>query len=67
MLKTISGSAEIKHLASFKKFFIKNNAPGAERSLEQIMERMESNVLWLKRDKKVIADFLSSLGYRKHQ
>ncbi|MFA5750702.1 MAG: M1 family metallopeptidase [Candidatus Paceibacterota bacterium] len=58
ILKAISGSAEKKHLTSFQQFFKSNNAPGTERSLEQIMERMENNIAWLKRDKTAINKFL---------
>ena len=58
MLKAISPSAEEKHLKSFKKFFKSHNAPGADRTIEQIIERMESNVEWLKRDKNGLAEFL---------
>ena len=57
-VKAISGSAEEKHLKSFKKFFAIHEAPGAKRSIEQVTERLEGNIAWLKRDKKVIEYFL---------
>ena len=60
-VKAISGSAEPKHLKSFKKFFVTHPAPGAKRSIEQVLERLEGNILWLKRDRKVIHRFLSTL------
>ncbi|MFA5931833.1 MAG: M1 family metallopeptidase [Candidatus Paceibacterota bacterium] len=60
-VKAISGSSEEKHLKNFKKFFANHEAPGAKRAIEQIIERLEGNIAWLKRDKKVIHSFLSTL------
>ena len=57
-IKAISNSAEEKHLKSFKKFFTTHEAPGAKRATEQVMERMEGNIAWLKRDGKTIKEFL---------
>ncbi len=59
VVKAIAGSAEEKHFKSYKKFFATHNAPGAKRSVDQVLERLEGNILWLKRDKKAIAKFLS--------
>ncbi len=59
-IKAISGSAEKKHLKSFKQFFATHTAPGAKRTIEQVIERIEGNILWLKRDKKVIENFLNN-------
>lgn len=61
MVKAISSSAEKKHLQAFKKFFKGRHAPGAERAVEQALERMESNILWLARDGKKIDKFLKNL------
>lgn len=58
MVKAISGSAEKKHLDDFKKFFASHDAPGAKRSVDQVIERLESNVAWLARDGKAIEKFL---------
>ena len=58
LVKAISGTALEKHLKTFKKFFTTHEAPGAKRSVEQVLERLEGNILWLKRDKKIIAEFL---------
>ena len=58
LIKAISGSAEEKHLKSFKKFFATHEAPGAKRAIEQVKERLEGNTLWLKRDGKQINKFL---------
>jgi puromycin-sensitive aminopeptidase len=57
-VKAISGSAEEKHFKSFKKFFSTHKAPGAKRAVEQVLERLEGNIAWLKRDEKIIKDFL---------
>ena len=59
-LMSIRGSAEEKHLKSFKKFFATHEAPGEKRSIEQVIERLEGNILWLKRDKKIIEKFLKN-------
>ena len=57
MVKGISGSAEQKHLDNFKIFFKSHEAPGAKRSIEQVCERLESNIAWLKRDEQNIKKF----------
>ncbi len=57
-VKAISGSAELKHLSSFKKFFATHPAPGAKRAIEQVLERLEGNIAWLKRDAKIIENYL---------
>ena len=62
LVKAISGSAEEKHLKSFKKFFTTHDAPGAKRAIEQVMERLEGNIAWLKRDGKKIEKFLQNLN-----
>ena len=54
----LSGSAEEKHLKSFKKFFRTHDAPGAKRSVEQVTERLEGNIAWLKRDGGKLLAFL---------
>jgi len=48
-----------KELKDIKNFFKKNTAPGAERTLEQAYERIESNIAWLKDDKSSIKSWLS--------
>jgi len=62
VVKAISGSAEQKHLNSFKKFFATHPAPGASRAITQVLERLEGNIVWLKRDKKKIEKFLYNLN-----
>ncbi|MBI2631192.1 M1 family metallopeptidase [Candidatus Nomurabacteria bacterium] len=58
-MKAISGSAEPKHLKDFKKFFRAHPAPGAKRAIAQVLERLESNIIWFRRDYKLIKKFLS--------
>ena len=58
VVRAIGGSAEEKHLKSFKKFFATHEAPGAKRAVDQVIERLEGNVAWLKRDGKKIEGFL---------
>ncbi|MEA3399340.1 MAG: ERAP1-like C-terminal domain-containing protein, partial [Patescibacteria group bacterium] len=45
-------------LEEIKKFFKKNTAPGADRTLEQIYEKIESNIAWIKDDKKKINQWM---------
>ncbi len=56
-IKAISGSAEPKHLKELQQFFKTNVAPGAKRAIDQVFERLEGNIAWLKRDQKNIAKF----------
>jgi puromycin-sensitive aminopeptidase len=60
-LKAISTSPEKKHLVFFETFFKTHDAPGAARAVEQVKERLESNIAWLLRDGKSIDKFLSSI------
>ncbi|MEX2028897.1 MAG: M1 family metallopeptidase [Candidatus Paceibacterota bacterium] len=60
LVKAISGSSEEKHLKSFKKFFATHPAPGAQRAIEQVKERLECNIVWLKRDRGGIEKFLKT-------
>lgn len=62
LVKVIGGSSEKKHFQSFKKFFRAHEAPGAKRAVEQVLERMESNIAWLGRDGKAISKFLKRLS-----
>lgn len=61
VVKAIGSSAEQKHLKSFRKFFSAHEAPGASRAISQVLERLEGNIAWLKRDKKLIHTFLATL------
>ncbi len=56
----ISGSAEEKHLKKYKDFFKTHEAPGAKRAVEQVIERLEGNIAWLKRDLDNILGFFNN-------
>ncbi|HEY4477926.1 MAG TPA: M1 family metallopeptidase [Candidatus Paceibacterota bacterium] len=58
LLEILKNSPEKKHLDFYKTFFKTRPAPGATRSIEQAKERIEANVLWLKRDAKALDKFL---------
>jgi len=59
IISPLGSHIKSKDLVDAKKFFMKNNAPGANRELEQAYEKIESNVAWLKDDKKSIKNWLS--------
>jgi puromycin-sensitive aminopeptidase len=58
LIKAISSSAEEKHLREFTVFFKTHKASGAERAIEQVKEKIEGNIEWLKRDRGDIKKFL---------
>ncbi|MEX2052196.1 MAG: M1 family metallopeptidase [Candidatus Paceibacterota bacterium] len=58
LVKAISASAEPVHLKFFNDFFATHDAPGAKRSIEQVLERLDSNIAWLHRDRRNIAKLL---------
>jgi puromycin-sensitive aminopeptidase len=55
----LGNHTQLSDLKDAKKFFAKNAAPGAERTLEQVYERIESNAAWLHDDKKEIEKWLN--------
>jgi hypothetical protein len=61
LVKAISASPEKKHLAFFQTFFKTHDAPGATRAIEQVKERLESNIAWLARDGKIIDKTLARM------
>lgn len=58
LVKAISGSAEEKHFKAYKNFFTTHETPGATRAVDQVLEVLENNISWLKKDKKAIELFL---------
>lgn len=60
LVKAIGGSAEEKHLKSIKKFFAVHDAPGAKRAIQQVLEHLESNIAWLKRDEEKLKKFFQN-------
>ncbi|HAE36758.1 TPA: hypothetical protein DCX66_03680 [Candidatus Nomurabacteria bacterium] len=59
MMFILGNHTTIKDLKDAQKFFSKNAAPAAEKTLKQACERIESNVAWLKDDKKSIQNWLN--------
>jgi aminopeptidase N len=58
LLSPLGSHIKMKDLQDAKKFFSKNPAPGADRTLEQAYERIASNSAWLKADKNNIKKWL---------
>jgi aminopeptidase N len=58
LLSPLEGHKTKEDLEDIKKFFNKNIAPGADRTLEQAYERIGSNIAWLRSDKKSIEKWL---------
>ncbi|HLP86970.1 MAG TPA: M1 family metallopeptidase [Candidatus Paceibacterota bacterium] len=59
LISPLGNHTKLKDLQDAKKFFAKNPAPGAERTLEQAYERIESNAAWLRDDKKYIKNWIT--------
>ena len=59
LLTPLGSHTCLKDLKDAQKFFTKNNAPGADRTLEQSYERIASNAAWIKDDKKIITSWLN--------
>ncbi|MEY2671781.1 MAG: hypothetical protein RL687_198, partial [Candidatus Parcubacteria bacterium] len=47
-----------KDLKNIKDFFAKNKAPGADRTIEQGLEKINSNIAWIKDDQKDLKKWL---------
>jgi puromycin-sensitive aminopeptidase len=59
-IRPLSGFHEASRIKEIKRFFKAHAAPGAERTIAQTLERIESNASWLKRDQKNIETFLKT-------
>jgi aminopeptidase N/puromycin-sensitive aminopeptidase len=57
-LKPFGLMSEEKDLADLKKFFKGNKTQGMERTVQQILERVENNCLWLKNQKSQIQNWI---------
>lgn len=57
-ISVLGTHTKTEDLKDAKKFFSKNVAPGAERTIEQAYEKIESNAAWIKDDKKDIENWL---------
>lgn len=60
MITPLGNHIRLKDLNDAKKFFTKNTAPGADRSLNQAYEKIASNSAWLKADKNKIKKWLEN-------
>lgn len=49
-----------RDVADIERFFKKNPAPGAARTVDQVLERIRTKAVWLSRDKKKIAKWIKS-------
>lgn len=58
-VKSASIFSTQEELKDFNQFFKKHKAPGAERSVAQVREKIISNIEWLKRDGKQIQNWLN--------
>lgn len=58
-IKSASVFNTLEELKDFNSFFKKHKAPGAERAVAQVREKIVSNIEWLKRDGKHIQNWLT--------
>ncbi len=58
LIKVASFFNTVNQLNDFKKFFKKNPAPGAARAITQVVEKIESNIAWAKKDLKNVEEWL---------
>jgi puromycin-sensitive aminopeptidase len=59
LLSAIGTHTNTKDLKDIQKFFTKNKAPGAERTIEQGIEKINSNIAWIKDEQKNITKWLT--------
>ncbi|MCE9517871.1 M1 family metallopeptidase [Candidatus Nomurabacteria bacterium] len=64
IISALGSHTQVKDAIDAKKFFVKNNAPGSDRTLQQAYEKIYSNALWLKEDKVKIKKWLEK-NYKK--
>lgn len=58
VVQAFSGVFEEKTYRDVREFFQKRPVPGAERTVQQVLEQIETNVLWQKRAKSEVVNFL---------
>ncbi len=58
LIPPLGNHTKKEDLKDAKKFFKKNKIPGAERTLAQAYEKLESNIAWIKDDEKDIKKWL---------
>lgn len=59
LIPPLGNHTKKEDLKDAKKFFKKNTIPGAERTLAQAFEKLESNIAWIKDDEKDIENWLN--------
>ena len=59
MLDPIGASSSLKRAAELANFLKSHPAPGTERTVAQVVERIKSNAAWLERDKKSLSRFFT--------
>ncbi|MES2930358.1 MAG: M1 family metallopeptidase [Patescibacteria group bacterium] len=59
ILSALGTHIKIKDARDAKKFFAKNPAPEADRTLEQAYERIHSNAAWIKADRQTVKKWLA--------
>lgn len=59
LLEPLSVSTSAKQAEQLEKFLKSHPAPGTERTVAQILERIRSNAAWLARDKKALAQYFA--------
>lgn len=59
ILSPLGTHLKVSDAKTIEKFFKTNNAPGAKRTIEQSLERIYSNALWIKEDKAEIKKWLN--------
>ncbi len=57
-VQSAASFSDTEYAHDIKKFFKMHPAPGAERTIKQVIEKIESNALWKKRDQKKISEWL---------
>lgn len=60
LVKPLNHFVDKKDADDIKKFFKKNKAPAASRTVDQVLENIYSNDAWKKRDMKSIGEWLKS-------
>ena len=59
LLEPMGVSTSVKAAKDIESFLKKNPTPGTERTVSQILERIHSNAVWLKRDQNSLSELLS--------
>jgi ERAP1-like C-terminal domain len=58
-IKSAAGFTKAEEAKELANFFKKHKAPGAERAIQQVLEKIYGSAAWLKRDAKHIENWLN--------